>query len=390
MGDEVFQQGTRTPFLLLSLMGIPELGLEGRLVILETDEEGFAIDAFMNGTCNVMALLNARHLAVQSVRSRGYFGEYANGKTELLPEPHTAVTRAGDAHFSDFVNAVLMSLQFARSANITQETADKFPETELFGNEHRAMFQRAIQVVGNFNEIRFRSLSQSLHATSGGISDLNNGSTGLLYPFTLGAIDTDCKDHPLSDTMLAIKASGTIRCGIVLNRPGFVSSTGGGVEGMDVDFCQAVAASLYRGADLVTAGVTDGYQLLASGELDILAGGTWTLDNDVKEPTTGIGFSFSTPYFYGYSDSEDNFCLATRQDDHDWISFVYWVVMATIYAETNDIGSHSSHGMPEVLVFGSDLKRMFRDAILTVGSYAEIYARNVEPFIPRGNRIGMC
>ena len=75
--------------------------------------------------------------------------------------------------------------------------------------------------------------------------------------------------------------------------------------------------------------------------------------------------------------------LETRQFDPQWSSFVYWVVASTIYAEVEKITQSSSNAMPDVKLFGSNFRRMFRDAILTVGNYEEMYARNVEAIVPR-------
>ena len=75
--------------------------------------------------------------------------------------------------------------------------------------------------------------------------------------------------------------------------------------------------------------------------------------------------------------------LATRQFDPQWSSFVYWVVSSTIYAEKEKITQSSSNAMPDVKLFGSTFRRTFRDAILAVGNYEEMYARNVEAIIPR-------
>ena len=74
------------------------------------------------------------------------------------------------------------------------------------------------------------------------------------------------------------------------------------------------------------------------------------------------------------------------EGDHDWSSFVYWVLEATIFAEENAIDNFYSNGMPEAYVFGKSFKRMLRDAILAVGNYGQIYSRNLEPIIPRSGR----
>ena len=57
--------------------------------------------------------------------------------------------------------------------------------------------------------------------------------------------------------------------------------------------------------------------------------------------------------------------------------------MSTIYAEEEKITRSSSNAMPEVKLFGFIFRRMFRDAILAVGNYEEMYARNVEAIVPR-------
>jgi len=78
--------------------------------------------------------------------------------------------------------------------------------------------------------------------------------------------------------------------------------------------------------------------------------------------------------------------LATSQNDEQWSAFVYWVVSCTFYAEEKGITKSRQNQMPIVESFGSDFSRMFRDAILAVGNYGEMYSRNVENVIPRNGR----
>ena len=131
---------------------------------------------------------------------------------------------------------------------------------------------------------------------------------------------------------------------------------------------------------------SDGYISLVADEIDVLASATHNLQNDVREPASGMGFSFSQPYFYGFSQDEDNLCLAVHQDDKDWSSFVYWIVAGTFFAEEQNITQQLSNSMPEVFLYGPHFNRMYRDSILAVGSYGEIYERNLEDKIPRGGR----
>lgn len=83
---------------------------------------------------------------------------------------------------------------------------------------------------------------------------------------------------------------------------------------------------------------------------------------------------------------DENLCLATREDDLQWSSFVHWTVASTIYAEDNGISQRMSNAMPEINWFGRALSRSFRDAVHAVGSYAAIFERNVLPFYPRSGR----
>jgi len=62
------------------------------------------------------------------------------------------------------------------------------------------------------------------------------------------------------------------------------------------------------------------------------------------------------------------------------------VVSSTFYAEENGITKSTQNQMPIVESFGSGFTRMFRDAILAVGNYGEMYDRSVEKVIPREGR----
>ena len=67
-------------------------------------------------------------------------------------------------------------------------------------------------------------------------------------------------------------------------------------------------------------------------------------------------------------------------------TFVYWIVDATIYAEETGITRDTANKMPAVYLFGTELTRVFRNAIGGVGSYSEIWDRNLGDVIPRGGR----
>jgi hypothetical protein len=219
---------------------------------------------------------------------------------------------------------------------------------------------------------------------------LNNG-TGLMYSLPWGDVEAQRGDRPFGSIMQSILDRGILRCGIRTGRLGFAETDGDSFSGMEIDLCRALAYGLFQGkeeavefVELVDA--TDGFGKLAEGDVDVVAGALWSIVNDAKEPTTGIGYAFSQPYFYGYSREEENFALATRQEDHDWASFVFWTINALIYAEENNIDQANSILMPEQFLFGESLKRMLRDVVLSQGNFGEIYERHVELYHPREGR----
>ena len=83
---------------------------------------------------------------------------------------------------------------------------------------------------------------------------------------------------------------------------------------------------------------------------------------------------------------DENLSLATRQDDPQWQSFVYWAAQSLVYAEENGISNADSYEMPLVMCFGPDFQRMFRDVIHYSGQYAEMYERHLAQILPRGGR----
>lgn len=356
------------------------------IVILE--DQSLVHQGFLNGTCNTYIHESP---AVQEyiVRSMGYKGEYAISSTPSGRETVTLFTRSDDHEFSAFVNVVIHALLEAEKCNITQRSAGILPPTDIFGDDYKDMFQNAVGAGGNYGEIYNRYMEQIIPRDSIALNRMNDGSTGQMMSVKFGDV-TRVREGPLSSTMQIIQNRGTLRCGVRINRPGFATGSPRHYEGIEYDYCRALSASLFQGRHDQVEIVPfeeqeDGFQLLAY-QVDVIAGVTWNLANWAHEPSTGAGYSFSSPYFYGYSNQEDNFVLATRSDDHDWSSFVYWIASALVYAEEQNIDAASSNSMPEVFLYGTEMKRIFRDAVLAVGSYGEMYERHLESLYPRSGR----
>ena len=67
--------------------------------------------------------------------------------------------------------------------------------------------------------------------------------------------------------------------------------------------CRAVSAAIFDGIYstivFVDLPATERFHALQSGDVDLLSRiTTLTLQRDVKEPTTGEGFEFTSPIFY--------------------------------------------------------------------------------------------
>jgi general L-amino acid transport system substrate-binding protein len=96
----------------------------------------------------------------------------------------------------------------------------------------------------------------------------------------------------------AIKARGSLICGVSTGVAGFASADSQGKwTGIDVDVCRAVAAALFGDADKVKFVPTTAQQrftALQSGEVDLLARTTtYTLTRD-----TALGFDFTGVNYY--------------------------------------------------------------------------------------------
>lgn len=100
------------------------------------------------------------------------------------------------------------------------------------------------------------------------------------------------------DTVNKIKARGELVCGVHPARHGFAAiNSKGQWEGLDVDFCRALATAVLGDASKVRftpLSTAQRFMALQSGEVDVLSRNTTaTLTNDVS-----LGISFAPPNFY--------------------------------------------------------------------------------------------
>ncbi|KAK1736013.1 amino acid ABC transporter [Skeletonema marinoi] len=114
--------------------------------------------------------------------------------------------------------------------------------------------------------------------------------------------EADAQVHP--PVLEALQERKVLRCGTVYDRFGFssINNETNEIEGFEIDLCKAVAAaalgSSYR-YELIQTTEMNRFVQLANGEFDVLiAASTHTFERDVHEVSSGIGFTFSTPYMY--------------------------------------------------------------------------------------------
>ena len=92
-----------------------------------------------------------------------------------------------------------------------------------------------------------------------------------------------------ADTLAAVKARGSVRCGTTINGPGWAYlDEQNRMRGFDVDFCRALGAAIFGDAEKgvpVPVPPVNAFATLASGEVDLLNHRfTWTFNRD-----NGIG-----------------------------------------------------------------------------------------------------
>ena len=132
-------------------------------------------------------------------------------------------------------------------------------------------------------------------------------SVGLAAIASLALVAVACGDDDDDDdnggsgggnTLQTVRDRGTLRCGVKDGQPGFGNiEPDGSYAGNDVEFCKAIAAAIFGDAtkvEYVLASAQDRFELLSSGEIDVLIRTTtWTSSRDV-----GLETRFTTTTFY--------------------------------------------------------------------------------------------
>jgi general L-amino acid transport system substrate-binding protein len=100
-----------------------------------------------------------------------------------------------------------------------------------------------------------------------------------------------------SPTLAAVKARGSLVCGVNEGLPGFSNVDERGIwTGFDVDFCRAIAAAVFgdpKKVKLVPLSADARFQALRDGKIDVLArNSTWTMGRETEFGLTFVGATY--------------------------------------------------------------------------------------------------
>lgn len=260
-------------------------------------------DNFISGKCTAIAGGRAE-VAPTSAKKSGYDGAYEVGAKLWLRDPLAMAGRDDDQRWCDVIFWTQQALFAAEERNLTQSTASEMSPTSVFGEKFQDFFVNVVKAVGSYAEVYARNVEAII--PRGGFDIINTGESGILHSMPFGDLSVE-GDNPLANpesTISKIHKRGHLRCGIT-RRASFAEFNSETLEfeGYDVDFCKAISAAIFDGPVdnivYVDLPASSRFQYLQDGSVDVLSRiTTHTLERDVKEPTTGQGFTFTVPNYY--------------------------------------------------------------------------------------------
>lgn len=354
-----------------------------RILVMSIAE---AVQKYVFGQCSVFAS-EPISMSKQTLRDADYAGVYEMGEKLFSREPLALVTHENDPEWSALVNTVVDLFFFAESIGANSQESDvllKVNDSDLM-----TMAADIVSELGNYGELYERHLEIMVPRGADNAVYKPSQDTGLLYTMPYGKLENVGLGPMEGGALESILARGHLRCG-VRSRPGFAEHVNGVWKGLDVEMCRAIAAGLFGTADDDQVAFEDllrtssDFYSLVNGDVDVVAGARVSLHAGYKETITGHAYSFSPSYFY--DDSGGSLAMATSGGDPQWSDVVYWLVVTSFYAEENGISGDTFETVPPIRLFGEGLEDMLQGAVRAVGSYEEMYKRNLEDILPRSGR----
>jgi general L-amino acid transport system substrate-binding protein len=114
------------------------------------------------------------------------------------------------------------------------------------------------------------------------------------YVFAIAGSGHSAESSP---TLAAVKARGSLVCGVNEGLPGFSNVDERGLwTGFDVDFCRAIAAAVFgdpKKVKLAPLSADARFQALRDGKIDVLArNSTWTMGREIDFGLTFVGATY--------------------------------------------------------------------------------------------------
>ena len=273
------------------------------VVVSSIDE---SMERLLNGTsCNAIASDRSDLVGVTFSDSDG---DFILGDKLVTKEPFAIVTRSGDQEFSDIINWVIQALFYGEEQDLVKDLSLCQNYTEVPSHPTELNFLNAVHCVGNYGEVLFGGDQNDRF-----MNRINNGTSGMIYAVPFGDLELEERDigdaeDAIEDSILgSIRNISSLNCGVVVpdNFTGNIS-TSDNLVGMNVEYCQTLAAALFNsnaGAAKIMAykdSEKDTYfAALSNGTVDVLAGALIEHKYDFASSVSLEGFDFSTPYFYG-------------------------------------------------------------------------------------------
>ncbi|CAB9527261.1 Putative amino-acid ABC transporter-binding protein YhdW [Seminavis robusta] len=354
---------------------------------------------FIRGDCNVLATQPAG-AAEERFRLAGYDREFKVGENLFSMEAMGMVTIDDDPEWARVVNLVILTFFIAEAHSITQANAEDMRSLFHVEDQNNPMAYSMVTIVnqfGNYAELYERHLESVAPRRGPNILYSQSDTSGRLYSVPFRNLDVVGPGPIPNRTLDTIIKRGHLRCGVRAHK-GFANVPADAEDkwsGLDVEFCRALGAAIFAGTlssvefvDLAAMEANSnrvdfghGNTLLADSFVDVIAGSRVSIKLMLGSEAAP-GFCFGQTYFVN-AGTMSEYALMTRDDDSQWVAFVYWVTMAIIYAEEKSIGQMDFVQMPITRLFGEELKQCFRDSVAAVGNYGEIYNRTLQSILPR-------
>ena len=119
----------------------------------------------------------------------------------------------------------------------------------------------------------------------------------LILASVAGLITLANATYAHSSTLDEVKKRGDLRCGVNIGLAGFSAPDDKGEwTGLDVDFCRAVAAAIFKDptkVKFVPLSAKERFTALQSGEVDLLSRNTtWTMSRDTQQGLAFVGVTY--------------------------------------------------------------------------------------------------